>query len=893
MAASDVLAGLKTTSSGLTNEEAGHRLAIYGPNVLPHGPTVTVPELLWRQVKSPLALVMAATGTLALSVGKATDGIIVLAVVVLNAVIGAFQEHRAVHAIAALDALVPEYARALRDEITAMVSAAQLVLGDIVLLEAGDRVPADLRLVQARSLLVNEASLTGEAALAGKQPQPVALEAPLAERASMLFSGTLVAAGTAMAVVVATGAETELGRISALASSATEPETPLTLALKRMGKQITVVVSIVAFLLFVVARARGFTIIDAIRSAVALAAAAVPAELPATITIALAFAVRRMARRNAIVRSLPSVETLGSTTVICTDKTGTLTRGEMTARHLWAPSGIYELTGGGYAPTGELRANGVRLERAPVDVHSLHVAAVVCNDASLHQEPDGSWVGVGDTTEVALVVAAEKVGLSVREVRASWPRVDAIPFDPALKYMATLHQVSSGEQVIILKGAPEVVLQWCDRVGEGIPLDLDQLGTLINDAATKGLRMIAIASRRPSEPITELREQHIGNSTLLGLLGLSDPPRPEAAVAVAKCHQAGIRVKMVTGDHPTTARAIAAEIGIVSPASGPAVTGREIESMGPHDLQVAAAKSDVFARVAPEHKLKLVRALQARGEVVAMTGDGVNDAPALKQADVGVAMGLTGTAAARQAADLVLVDDNFANIAAAVEEGRRCYDNLVKALTFLLPTNLGQSLVVLAGVLMFPVVDGVPLLPLIPIQALWVNFVTGLTLALPLAFESPEPGLMKRPPRRRTEPLFTQQLVFRTLLVGVVVVFGAVALFLYEYYGEIVRPYASPELALRKAQTMVVTTVVLYQEFYLVQCRSLRSSVFHLETMGNPIVYSGMLATLAMQMAFVQAPIMNRLFNSAPLSLFDWLLAAVVAATVLPIVATEKSMTSH
>jgi magnesium-transporting ATPase (P-type) len=414
---------------------------------------------------------------------------------------------------------------------------------------------------------------------------------------------------------------------------------------------------------------------------------------------------------------------------------------------------------------------------------------------------------------------------------------------------------------------------------------------MIDEAAAKGMRVIAVSSRRLSYPISQLRESDVGSATLLGLLGMSDPPRPEARRAVGTCHRSGIRVKVVTGDHPATARAIAAEIGIVSADSAIVLTGRDIESMEQREFRRAAASVDVFARVAPEHKLKLVKALQSRGEVVAMTGDGVNDAPALKQADVGVAMGLTGTAAARQAADVVLVDDNFANIAAAVREGRRCYDNLVKALMFLLPANLGQSLVVLVGVLAFPVVDGVPLLPIVPIQALWVNFVTGLTLALPLAFEMPEPDLMRRPPRRRSEPLFTHQLAVRCLLVGSLILVGAVLMFLYEY--EMVRPHEAPDLALRKAQTMAVTTVVLFQMFYLFQCRSLRTSVFQLDWLANPSIYVATAVTAAMQLAFVYSPIMNRLFHSAPLGGSDWLLSALVAASVLPVVAAEKTRFSR
>ncbi|MCL2448795.1 MAG: HAD-IC family P-type ATPase, partial [Polyangiaceae bacterium] len=602
----------------------------------------------------------------------------------------------------------------------------------------------------------------------------------------------------------------------------------------------------------------------------------------------LAVAVGRMAREHAIVRTLPSVETLGSTNVICSDKTGTLTRGEMLARALWTPSGLYELTGDGYTPRGELFRDGSRVDEAPSDVRELLLAGVLCNDSALR--PQGhTWSAVGDPTEVALVVAAAKIGVEAEPLRAAWKRMDVIPFDPAQKYMLTLHEVPDDGQRVILKGAPEVVLKYCNRLQDGSELDAAHITEIMQDLATRGLRVLAVAAIDVPERLPSIPGPDFAPMALLGLVASMDPPRPEAVAAIAVCHQAGVIVKMVTGDHPGTAKAIGMELGITE-AKDAVVTGEEIERMNQGQLEWTAPFINVFSRVAPEHKLRLVRALQARGEVVAMTGDGVNDAPALKQADVGVAMGVTGTAAAKEAAAIILVDDNFASIAAAVEGGRRCYDGLIKAVMFVVPTNLGQSLVLLVGVIAFPVIEGVPLLPIVPLQILWVNLVTNVTLAIPLAFEVPEPDLMDRPPRPRNEPIFTRQLALRCLLVGLIMATGAIALFLDEYYGEIVIPHDGPEPALRKAQTLVATTIVLFQVFYLLQCRSLRASVFRMSPWSNPSIYVGIGIALALQLAFVHAPIFNLLFHSSPIGLRDWLACSAVAASILPIMALEKTL---
>jgi Ca2+-transporting ATPase len=883
-----VMARLRTRPSGLDSDEALSRLVNYGPNTIPR-PSARKPlQLIVRQVASPLPLVLLGSGLLALAFGRIVDGAVVIAVVVVNAFIGALQEFKAGRAIEALTALVPEFVTALRDGFPTSIPAVELVPGDLVLVEAGNRVPADMRVWALRNLRIDEAAVTGESVPVTKQVDPVPPSAALGDRTSMLFSGTMVAAGTACAVVVATGTATELGRISALLRGVQEVETPLTRSLGRFGAALTMAIGIVAYFILLVALRRGFPFVMAVRAAVSLVVAAVPSSLPAIITVALAVAVRRMAKRNAIVRSLPSIETLGSTNVICSDKTGTLTRGEMVVRALWTPSGSYRLTGEGYAPIGQLLLRGQPVA-PPGDVLDLVHAAALCSDADVRLK-DCVWVPVGDPTEVALVVAACKLGLRVAEERAECRRLDVIPFDPVDKYMATLHARPGRAPLIVVKGAPEVVLALSQgsRLG-GTTIDPGIVIDAVHAFAARGMRVLAVAARPAAPRTRRLEPSELPPLQLLGLVASIDPPRSEAIAAVRATRDAGIVVKMVTGDHPATAKAIGIELGIARPDSR-VVTGQEMGQMSSRELGHVAASVHVFSRVAPEHKLRLVEALQARGHVVAMTGDGVNDAPALKQADVGVAMGRTGTAAAKEASDVVLVDDNFASIAAAVEGGRRCYDNLVKAIMFVVPTNLGQSFVLLVGVLAFPIIAGQPLLPVVPLQILWVNLVTGVTLAVPLAFEAAEPDLMRRPPRARDEPIFSPQLALRCLLVSALMAVGAIGLFLEEHSGAFLEPGVVGDLALRKSQTMVATTVVLVQVFYLLQCRSLRASFLSMDLVSNPAIYLGMAATLAMQAAFVHAPAMNVVFHSAPLEARDWLVSALVAATVLPVTALDKAL---
>jgi magnesium-transporting ATPase (P-type) len=818
--------------------------------------------------------------------GKVVDGLVVFGVVALNTLIGFVQEYRAGRAIQALIDLVPDTATVVRGGTRVAIPAPAIVPGDVVSLQAGDRVPADLRLLNVRNLQIEEAALTGESVATVKQVGAVPGDAALGDRRSMAYGGTLVATGTGMGVVVATASETELGRISALLREATELQTPLTRQLASVAKWLTGAIVAVSLLLMGVGLARGYPLAEAFLAAITLAVAAIPEGLPAIMTIALAIGVQRMARRRAVVRRLPAVETLGSTTVICSDKTGTLTRNEMTVQGLWTPGGMYELGGVGYAPDGVLRAGGEELTTAPPELADMLRAGVLCNDASLHDEA-GRWHIGGDPTEGALVVAARKAGIDEVELRSAWPRLDAIPFESERQFMATLHRSVSGGQVVFIKGAPEVVLGRCSGQQGGAPLNVAAVLAEVERMAGMGLRVLAVASRSPSPPLTELHDLDVeGGFELLGLQGMIDPPRPEAVEAVRACRAAGIQVKMITGDHRVTAQAIGRELGLLS-ASETAISGAELAVLSEAELAEALRRTAVFARVAPEHKLRIVRALQAAGHVVAMTGDGVNDAPALKQANIGVAMGITGTAVTREAAGVVLTDDNFASIAAAVEEGRRVYDNLIKSLAFVLPTNLGLALIMVAAVLLFPIVGGMPLLPMTATQILWINLVATVALALPLAFEAMEPDVMRRRPRAPDAPVLGGFVVARTVVVALLMAAGALGLFLYEYHAELARGVAAG-LALREAQTMAVTTVIMFQIFYLLNCRSLRDSVLRIGLWSNPTIFVGIAALAVLQAGFIYLPLMQSVFGTAPLT-GEALLKALLAATIiLPVIGLEK-----
>jgi Ca2+-transporting ATPase len=853
----EVLQRLGVREDGLSAQEAAQRLLLHGPNRLPRAAGPSAWTLLARQVTNPLIYALLASAGIAIALGELEDGLVVAAVVVLNTLIGFVQEFRAGRAIAALAELVAEPATVQRDGHWLRVSAEEVVPGDLVALAAGDRVPADVRLLRADALRTQEAALTGESIPIAKDASPVEPRTPLAERRSVLYAGTTVAAGSGHGVAVATGSETELGRIAALLQDVDELTTPLTVELDRVGRVITVLIAVAAVMLVLVAAVRGFPLADAALAGISLAVAAVPEGLPAVVTIALAIGVQRMARRRAIIRHLPAVETLGSTTIVASDKTGTLTRNELTVQAVWTP---------GHASTSP-PAPGP----PPPHVVELLRAGVLCNDASL--TTDGE---VGDPTETALLAVAQRAGIDTEAERARYPRLAAIPFDSERGFMATLHARPGGGTVLYVKGAPEVVLGRCRDV------DSAAVEGEVERLAANGQRVLLFASRAGVAP--KQLESVADELDLLGLQAMLDPPRPEALEAVAACRRAGVRVLMITGDHPRTAQAIGAALGM---GDGPALTGAQLDDLDERQLRQEARTTDVYARVAPEHKLRLVRALRADGAVVAMTGDGVNDAPALRQADIGVAMGRTGTATAKEAADMVLADDNFATLRAAVEEGRRVYDNLVKALSFVLPTSLGQALIIAVAVLAFPLEHGDPLLPVQPVQILWINLIVAVALALPLALEAAEPDLMERPPRDPRASLLDRPLLVRTLAVSVMLTVVALGLFALEYDRQ-VDAGATDALALARGQTTAVTGAVLFQALYLLSCRSLTRSNRELGWWSNPAVYVGIAIVVLLQAAFIALPFMHDVFGAAAIDARALASAAAGALLVLPVTALEE-----
>ena len=873
----EAFAGLESTPQGLSAEEAARRLATHGPNRLPPPKKRGALVRFLAQFHNVLIYVLLAAVAVTAALGHYVDSGVILAVVLANTVIGFFQEGKAESALDAIRNMLSHTAAVLRDGRRREIPAEELVPGDIVFLASGDKVPADLRLVEARSLRVDEAALTGESVAVEKDIAPVAEAAPIGDRRPMAYSGTLVTYGQAKGLVTATGEGTEIGRIGRLLAEVEDIATPLLRKMAVFARWLTGAILLSAAALFAFGvLARGFSAAEMFTAAVGLAVAAIPEGLPTILTVTLAIGVQRMARRHAIVRRLPAVETLGSVTVICSDKTGTLTKNEMTVQRVVTAGRVFEVDGAGYAPHGGFSVDGAEL--APQDAPELADiarAALFCNDAVLH-EAGGAWKLEGDPTEGALLTLALKAGLDRHHESESLPRVDAIPFESEHRFMATLHHDHAGHAFAFVKGAPERLLQMCVRqrlAGEDRPLDAGYWHRQVEALAAAGKRVLALAEAPMEKGKRELDFADVEQGlTLLALVGIIDPPRAEAIAAVAQCRAAGIRVKMITGDHGVTARAIGAAMGI---GDGRRVlTGAEIEALDDAALRGAVREVDVFARASPEHKLRLVRALQAEGEIVAMTGDGVNDAPALKQADVGVAMGLKGTEAAKEAAEMVLADDNFASIAHAVEEGRTVYDNLRKAITFLLPINGGESLSLVAAVLL-----GLTL-PITPVQILWVNMVSSVALAMVLAFEPTEREVMRRPPRPPGEPVISGFLVWRILLVSLLFLAGIFGMF------ELALLRGAP---VEEARTVAVNTLVAMEVFYLFSVRYLRAPSFTFEGVkGTKPVLIAVFAVFGLQLLFTYAPFMETFFHSRPLSFATGLQIVAVGVALLVLLEIEK-----
>ncbi len=875
LAADESVRALESSASGLSEVEATARLARYGPNRLKASPRRSALVRFARQFHNVLIYVLLVAAAVVLLLGHGLDAAVIVGVTILNALIGFVQEGRAEQALAAIRDLLAPTANVVRGGRRMSIAAADLVPGDLVRIESGDRVAADLRLIDAHGTAIDESALTGESVPVDKQVAAVSEESPLAERTCMAWAGTLVTRGQATGIVVATGSQTEIGEVSTMVAGVESIETPLTLKLAQFGRRLTVVIVIAAVIVFVIGIARGRGFADTFLAVVGIAVAAIPEGLPAIVTIALAIGVRRMAHRNAIVRRLPSVETLGAVTVICTDKTGTLTRNEMTARRAVTFDGEYEFTGLGYGPEGE-----VRHQAAVVDVFAhpalaaLARAAVLCNDAAVLRTGVG-WRLEGDPTEGALVAMAMKSGLDVEAERARAERIDAIPFESERRWMATLHRQAEGDAMIVVKGAPEAILGMCATqltVAGELPIETGYWSMCLDGLTDSGMRVLGIAAKWADENTDLTPEVVESGLSLIGLIGLIDPPREEAIAAIASCRAAGIQVKMITGDHALTARAIARDLGL---GGGRTLTGADLDRIEPADFVEAIEGADVFARTSPEHKLMLVAAMQRAGDVVAMTGDGVNDAPALKRADVGVAMGRKGTEAAKEAAAIVLADDNFASIAYAVEEGRTVYENIRKAILYILPTNGAEAAVLVAAI-----VFGFAI-PITPVQILWVNMVTETLLSMVIAFEPAGRGIMIRPPRPPKEPLLSRFLVWRTVLVTALLAGGVIWLHQFEL------ARGMSEAAARAA---AVNALVVGEIFYLFNMRHMDRSSFQRDVLfGNRYALPAVGTLLLLQIAFTYLPPMQKLFGTAAMDATAWLLCVLVGATVFVVVEIEKA----
>ncbi len=873
---------LSTNKDGLSKDEVSLRRQKYGKNKLPEAKAQHPLLRLLYQFHNILIYVLLAASITTAIIGHWVDAGVIFGVIIINAIIGFVQEGKAENALKAISNMLSPQAIVLRDKQRITLPADELVPGDIVFVQSGDKVPADLRLFKTKNLQIQESVLTGESIAVEKNIEPVSTNSELGDRKCMAYSGTLVTFGQGSGIVVETGATTEIGRISTLLSQVKILTTPLLRQMSQFARWLTAVIIAIATLTLIFGIVvRGHPASDMFLAAVGLAVAAIPEGLPAIMTITLAIGVQRMAHRHAIIRNLPAVETLGSVTIICTDKTGTLTRNEMTVQSVATAGNLFEISGGGYNPHGSFYIDDkeITLEDHPT-LGELTRASLLCNDAVLH-ENNNEWILQGDPTEGALLTLAIKAGLAPDFEHETWPRTDVIPFESQHRFMATLHHDHNGHGFAYVKGAPECIIEMCSTqrtASKDIPINKNGWHEKIHNMAKRGQRVLAIAVKPFNDGQHDLKFSDLQTDLiLLGIVGMIDPPREDASVAVHNCQNAGIQVKMITGDHAVTAAAIGAQMNI---GNGKQVlTGHDIEAMNDDELRNAVNDVDVFARSSPEHKLRLVIAMQANGHVVAMTGDGVNDAPALKRADVGTAMGQNGTEVAIEASEMVLADDNFASIAHAVEEGRTVYDNLKKAILFILPTNGGEALIIIYAILLDR------MLPITPIQILWINMITSVTLALSLAFEPAEKNIMQRLPRNSHEPLLTKMFIWRIVFVSLIMVIGTLGLFLWQR-----DQGASIELA----RTVAVNTLVMFEIFYLFNSRYIRQNVLSMDgLLGNRYVLIAVATLMVFQLAFTYLESMQVLFGTTGISISTWLYIILVASSILFLVELEKMIIRH
>ena len=877
--AREVLDALQSSAGGLSAEEATARLSRYGHNRLPEPPRPSALRRFLLQFHNLLIYVLIGAAVITLALGHFIDTAVILAVVIVNAVIGYMQEGKAEQAMAAIRSMLAPHASVLRDGARREVVGEEIVPGDVVLIEAGDKVPADLRLLSAHALSIQEAILTGESVPVEKRSHPVAVDASLGDRLSLAYSGTLVTGGQGRGVVIATGQGTEIGRISGMLSDVEELTTPLVGQMDAFARWLTVLILIIAALLLVFGYfVEHLEFGDTFMAVVGLAVAAIPEGLPAVLTITLAIGVQAMARRNAIVRRLPAIETIGAVSVICTDKTGTLTRNEMMVASAVAAAGEYTVEGTGYEPSGAITRDGKDAAGEQDLLSELALSCALCNDAHIRKH-DGIWAVEGDPMEGALLAFAGKLGKSQENGLSGWTRIDTIPFDSRSRFMAVLCREDTGRVIAFVKGAPERMLEMAanQRRADGgeEPVDLPFWRQKVDQVAARGQRVLALGTVELDADDTVLGYESVdGRLTLLGMVGMIDPPRAEVIEAIEECRLAGIQVKMITGDHAATASAIGRQIGLDNPDE--VLTGADLEQMDDRDLEGAVRSCNIFARTSPEHKLRLVMALQAQDKIVAMTGDGVNDAPALKRADAGIAMGLKGSEAAKEAAELVLADDNFASIVAAVREGRTVYDNIKKVISWTLPTNGGEAATIIVAL-----VFGFTL-PVTPVQILWINLITAVTLGIALAFEPTEEDTMRRPPRPRGDAILSGDLVWRVILVSILFLAGVFGIFTYAQD----RGYS-----LELSRTMAVNTFVVMEIFNLFFIRNLYgTSLTWKAVRGTKVVWLTVGLVTIGQFAITYLPPLQRVFATEAVPFFDGLVIIGIGVALFAIIETEKQL---
>ena len=881
----EVFQRLATTPDGLSDDEARRRLSRFGPNELKREKKRSPVFAFLSQFRSPLIYILLVASALSFASAHAVDGAVILAVVILNSIIGFFQERRAERALEALRKLSALQATVIRDGEEEDINAAELVPGDAIMLEAGNKVPADARFFLAVNLQADESALTGESAPVEKTTDPLPEETSLADRGNMVYSGTTIAVGRGMAIVTETGMYAEIGRIAEQVAEAPRSLTPVQRKLARLGGYLGVVGLLIGIAIIGAGLIRRMSLFDTFFLAVAAAVSFIPEGLPAVVTVVLAVGVQRMAKRCAVVRNLPAVETLGSATVICTDKTGTLTKNEMTVRQGYTAESSFTVTGQGYAPEGAFFMWGHEIDpEEHADVRLLFTAMVLCNDSRLHYEEDERlWRIVGDPTEGALVVAGEKLGLKKHDLEVEQPRLDEMAFDSRKRYMATLHQTPDGGKIAYVKGAPERLMAMSDKYYQADgPADLSpamraEFTGLDAEMGANALRVLAAGYKEFPPETTRIEGKDVESGlTFLGAVGMMDPPREEAKDAIRQAKEAGMRVIMVTGDHADTARTVAEILGLLEDGAR-VVPGPALDKMTDEQLQQAIGHIAVVARAEPEHKIRIIRALKSMGEIVAMTGDGINDAPALKLADIGIAMGRTGTDVAKEAADMVLVDDNFATIVTAIEEGRSIFANIQRVVLYLLSTNSGEILIYMTTLL-----AGLPI-PLLPVQILWINLVTDGFSTVPLALEPKEAGILKQPPRNPREPIINRQMALGIAYFALFMFLGT-----FGFYW-----MALQTLSLAKARTYAFVVMAIYQVFNGLNVRSSRHSLFKIGFFSNPYFIVGAAASLAAQVVAVEMPFFQAIFHTVPLRLDEWLLLIAGSSVILWAEEMRKAVYGH